>query len=53
MGRCRKFSLEGVLTKAIPVFWKCGFADTKVEDLKEAIDVNKFGLFGIQDKGEW
>jgi hypothetical protein len=38
-----------VLTKAIPVFWKRGFVDTKVEDLEEA-DVNKSGLFGIQTK---
>jgi hypothetical protein len=41
MGRRRNFSLEDVLTKAIPVFWKRGFADTKVEDLEEATGVNK------------
>jgi AcrR family transcriptional regulator len=34
-----------VLTKAIPVFWKHGFADTKVEDLEEATGVNKSGLY--------
>jgi AcrR family transcriptional regulator len=34
-----------VLTKAIPVFWKRGFADTKIEDLKEATGVNKSGLY--------
>jgi AcrR family transcriptional regulator len=34
-----------VLTKAIPVFWKRGFADTKVEDLEEATGVNKSGLY--------
>ena len=52
MGRRRNFSREDVLTKTIPVFWKRGFADTKVEDLEEATDVNKSGVFGIQDKGE-
>jgi AcrR family transcriptional regulator len=34
-----------VLTKAISVFWKRGFADTKVEDLEEATGVNKSGLY--------
>ena len=34
-----------MLTKAIPVFWKRGFADTKVEDLEEATGVNKSGLY--------
>ena len=50
MGRRRNINREDVLTKAIPVFWKRGFADTKVEDL-EATGVNKSGVFGIQDKG--
>jgi TetR/AcrR family transcriptional regulator, copper-responsive repressor len=45
MGRRRNFSREDVLTKAIPVFWKRGFADTKVEDLEEATGVNKSGLY--------
>ena len=45
MGRRRNFSWEDVLTKAIPVFWKRGFADTKVEDLEEATGVNKSGLY--------
>jgi NADPH-dependent curcumin reductase CurA len=44
MGRRRNFSREDVLTKAIPVFWKRGFADKKVEDL-EATGVNKSGLY--------
>ncbi|HYA83093.1 MAG TPA: helix-turn-helix domain-containing protein [Candidatus Bathyarchaeia archaeon] len=34
-----------MLTKAIPVFWKRGFADTKIEDLKETTGVNKSGLY--------
>lgn len=45
MGRRRNFSREDVLNKAIPVFWKRGFADTKLEDLEEATGVNKSGLY--------
>src|ERR1700733_6606426 len=45
MGRRKNFSREDVLTKAIPVFWKQGFADTKVEDLEQATGVNKSGLY--------
>ena len=45
MGRRRNFSREDVLSKAIPVFWKRGFADTKLEDLEEATGVNKSGLY--------
>jgi hypothetical protein len=29
MGRTKNFSPEGVLEKALPVFWKYGFADTQ------------------------
>jgi AcrR family transcriptional regulator len=45
LGRRKNFSREDVLTKSIPVFWKHGFADTKVEDLEEATGVNKSGLY--------
>jgi TetR/AcrR family transcriptional regulator, copper-responsive repressor len=45
VGRRKNFSREDVLTKSIPVFWKHGFADTKVEDLEEATGVNKSGLY--------
>src|SRR5258708_20752521 len=45
MGRPRKFSREGVLQKALPVFWKYGFARTTLADLELATGVNKSGLY--------
>jgi AcrR family transcriptional regulator len=45
MGRPKKFSREGVLEKAIPVFWKNGFAHTSLPDLELATGVNKSGLY--------
>src|ERR1700704_2688801 len=45
MGRPRKFSRDGVLQKALPVFWKYGFARTTLPDLERATGVNKSGLY--------
>src|ERR1700722_14925250 len=45
MGRPKKFSREGVLEKALPVFWKHGFADTSVQELETVTGVNKSGLY--------
>jgi AcrR family transcriptional regulator len=45
MARPRKFSREGVLEKALPVFWKHGFADASVQELETATGVNKSGLY--------
>src|SRR5438477_10950070 len=45
MGRPRKFSREGVLQKALPIFWKYGFARTTLPDLELATGVNKSGLY--------
>ena len=45
MGRPRQFNREGVLDRAIPVFWKHGFANTTVQDLEQATGVNKSGLY--------
>src|SRR5260370_13800715 len=45
MGRPKNFSREEVLEKAIPVFWKHGFADTSLQDLEKATGVNKSGLY--------
>jgi AcrR family transcriptional regulator len=45
MGRPRKFNREGVLQKALPVFWKYGFARTTLPDLEVATGVNKSGLY--------
>ena len=36
MGRPKNFSREEVLEKAMPVFWKHGFADTSLQDLERA-----------------
>ena len=45
MGRPKNFSREDVFQKAIPVFWKQGFADTSLQDLEKATGVNKSGLY--------
>jgi AcrR family transcriptional regulator len=45
MARPRNFSHEGVLEKAIPVFWEHGFADTGLQELVAATGVNKSGLY--------
>ncbi|MCU1336184.1 MAG: regulatory protein TetR [Bryobacterales bacterium] len=51
MGRPKKFNREGVLDRAIPVFWKQGFADTTVQHLEQATGVNKSGLYSeFKDK---
>jgi AcrR family transcriptional regulator len=45
VARPRKFSREGVLEKALPVFWKHGFADASLQELEKATGVNKSGLY--------
>jgi AcrR family transcriptional regulator len=45
MGRPKGFSREGVLEKAMPVFWKHGFADASLQELERATGVNKSGLY--------
>jgi TetR/AcrR family transcriptional regulator, copper-responsive repressor len=45
MGRPKGFSREEVLEKAMPVFWKRGFADTSLQELEQATGVNKSGLY--------
>jgi TetR/AcrR family transcriptional regulator, copper-responsive repressor len=45
MGRPKSFSREEVLEKAMPVFWKHGFADTTLQELEQATGVNKSGLY--------
>jgi AcrR family transcriptional regulator len=51
MGRPKGFSREEVLQKAMPVFWKHGFADTSLQELERATGVNKSGLYTeFQDK---
>ena len=51
MGRPKNFSREDVLEKAMPVFWKQGFAGTSLQDLEQATGVNKSGLYSeFRDK---
>ncbi len=45
MARPKKFNREGVLDKAIPVFWRFGLAGTNVQQLEAATGVNKSGLY--------
>ena len=45
MGRPKSFSRVEVLEKAMPVFWKYGFADTSLQELERATGVNKSGLY--------
>jgi AcrR family transcriptional regulator len=45
MGRPKSFSREEVLEKAMPVFWKHGFADASLQELERATGVNKSGLY--------
>jgi AcrR family transcriptional regulator len=45
MGRPKSFSREEVLDKAMPVFWKHGFADASLQELERATGVNKSGLY--------
>ena len=51
MGRPKGFSRVQVLEKAMPVFWKHGFADTSLQELERATGVNKSGLYAeFRDK---
>lgn len=53
MGRPRNFTREDVLEKALPVFWKHGFADTSLQHVEKATGVNKSGLYAeFADKGD-
>ena len=45
MARPRKFNRDGVLEKALHVFWKHGFAGASLQALEKATGVNKSGLY--------
>lgn len=45
MGRLKRFNREQVLTEAIPIFCKKGFAETSLQDIEKATGVNKSGLY--------
>jgi TetR/AcrR family transcriptional regulator, copper-responsive repressor len=51
MGRPKKFTREAVLEKALPIFWRRGFADASLHELEQATGVNKSGLYAeFKDK---
>jgi AcrR family transcriptional regulator len=51
MGRPKNFDRTEVLEKAMPLFWRRGFADTGMQDLEKATGVNKSGLYAeFKDK---
>lgn len=53
MGRPKKFNREDVLSKAVPVFWAKGFAETGLQELELATGVNKSGLYSeFRDKDD-
>src|ERR1700716_2173387 len=53
MGRPKNFNRDGVLEKALPVFWRRGFADASLHELELATGVNKSGLYSeFKDKGD-
>lgn len=53
MGRTKGFERSEVLSKAIQVFWKKGYADTSLSDLEKATGVNKSGLYAeFKDKDD-
>jgi len=45
VGRPKTFTRASLLKKAVPVFWKRGFADTGIQALEKATGVNKSGLY--------
>ena len=45
MGRPKNFTREAVLERALPVFWRQGFADASLHELEQATGVNKSGLY--------
>ena len=53
MARPKNFSRTEVLEKAIPVFWRQGYAKTALQDLEKATGVNKSGLYSeFKDKDD-
>ncbi|TWB37532.1 TetR/AcrR family transcriptional regulator [Nitrospirillum pindoramense] len=45
MARPKLFTRDAVLDKAIPLFWRHGYAGTNVQQLEQATGVNKSGLY--------
>ena len=45
MAKPKNYCREDVLEKALPLFWERGYADTGLQDLEKATNVNKSGLY--------
>ena len=53
MGRPKKFNRQGVLERALPVFWRRGFADASLHELEVVTGVNKSSLYSeFKDKAD-
>ncbi len=46
MSRVREFDPEQALADAMHVFWRCGYADTSMEDIVSETGVSRYGLYG-------
>jgi len=44
-GRPREFSIPDALDKATPIFWQKGYRGTSLDDLTEAMDINRPSLY--------
>ena len=52
MGRPKQFSRQEVLEKALPLFWRRGYADTSLQEIEQVTGVNKSGLYAEFDGKE-
>ena len=46
MSRVREFDPEKALADAMHVFWRCGYADTSMDDIVSETGVSRYGLYG-------
>jgi TetR/AcrR family transcriptional repressor of nem operon len=54
MPRSKEFDPQGVLNRAMMVFWEKGFTETSYEDLVHSTGVNRYGLYSaFGDKHEF
>ena len=44
-GRPRAFCLDDALARAMPIFWRKGYAATSIEDLVEALQLSRSSLY--------
>ncbi len=46
MSRVREFDPEKALADAMHVFWRCGYADTSMDEIVSETGVSRYGLYG-------